>query len=190
MIAHSRLAGPSAGNCFLRRKVNMKNVSRQLEPPQFLSGWKEIANYLGKGVRTVQRYEGGLGLPVRRPAGKPRGSVLATRTEIDAWVSATPFREVFRLKRATPGSTSSQAQKIHSGIKEMIRLREQMLGLRSELKASLELLQMSLKDLQSGVTAWGSRSLAGHDGAGWNSVMEPSRRLGMVAVDTWQKRAS
>lgn len=36
-------------------------------PPQFLTGWKEIANYLGKGVRAVQRYERKFGLPVRAP---------------------------------------------------------------------------------------------------------------------------
>jgi hypothetical protein len=42
-----------------------------------LKGWKDIAKYLGCGVRTVQRWEK-LGLPVRRPAhrvasfGKPR----------------------------------------------------------------------------------------------------------------------
>lgn len=34
------------------------------EPTRLLSGWKEIANYLGKGVRTVQRYEYELLLPV------------------------------------------------------------------------------------------------------------------------------
>ena len=33
---------------------------RQLE---IFSGWKDIANYLGKGVRTIQRYERELGLP-------------------------------------------------------------------------------------------------------------------------------
>ena len=62
-----------------------------------LSGWKEIANYLGKGVRTVQRYEGELRLPVRRPAGRARGSVLATKLELDAWVTACPIRKEFQL---------------------------------------------------------------------------------------------
>jgi hypothetical protein len=31
---------------------------------EILSGWKDIANHLGMGVRTVQRYERELGLPV------------------------------------------------------------------------------------------------------------------------------
>jgi hypothetical protein len=34
-----------------------------------LTTWKEVAAYLGKGVRTVQRWEAELGLPVRRPKG-------------------------------------------------------------------------------------------------------------------------
>ncbi len=51
----------------------------------FLNGWKEISNYLGRGVRTVQRWEH-LGLPVRRPAGRTRSAVCALPDEIDAWV--------------------------------------------------------------------------------------------------------
>lgn len=51
-----------------------------------LSGWKEIANYLGRGVRTVQRYEIELQLPVRRPSNHPQGSVIAITVELDEWV--------------------------------------------------------------------------------------------------------
>jgi predicted DNA-binding transcriptional regulator AlpA len=53
-----------------------------------LTSWKEIAQYLGKGVRTVQRWERSLELPVRRPVGKPNGIVLADTEEIDAWLSS------------------------------------------------------------------------------------------------------
>jgi len=38
-----------------RFTVNSK--AQKIEPPQVFSGWKDIANYLGMGVRTVQRYE-------------------------------------------------------------------------------------------------------------------------------------
>jgi len=57
---------------------------------QFFDGWKEIANYLGKGVRTVQRYERELGLPIHRPNGKSVGPVIATKVELDDWVKASP----------------------------------------------------------------------------------------------------
>jgi len=54
---------------------------------EFVSGWKEIADYLRKGVRTVQRYERQLLLPIHRPAGKSKGSVIATKSELDGWVT-------------------------------------------------------------------------------------------------------
>ena len=50
-----------------------------------LKGWKDIAKYLGCGVRTVQRWER-LSLPVRRPAKRKRSAVVAVSAEIDAWV--------------------------------------------------------------------------------------------------------
>ena len=56
--------------------------------PEFLNSWKEIANYMGRGVRTVQRWEELYGLPVRRVNGSGRGSVISTRSEIDAWFAA------------------------------------------------------------------------------------------------------
>ncbi len=53
-----------------------------------LSSWKEIASHLGKGVRTVQRWERELGLPVHRPVAKQRGIVLAFPEELHQWVEA------------------------------------------------------------------------------------------------------
>ncbi|HET7186483.1 MAG TPA: hypothetical protein VFI82_17510 [Terriglobales bacterium] len=50
-----------------------------------LHGWKEIANYLRCGVRTVQRWER-FGCPIRRPAGRPRSTVIASSEEIDQWL--------------------------------------------------------------------------------------------------------
>jgi hypothetical protein len=52
------------------------------------SGWKQIADYLGKGVRTVQRCERELGLPIHRLAGKLAGAVIATKAELDRWVTS------------------------------------------------------------------------------------------------------
>lgn len=52
-----------------------------------LTSWKDIANYLGKGVRTVQRWESELGLPIRRPNAHNRNVVIALRSEIDDWMA-------------------------------------------------------------------------------------------------------
>ena len=51
-----------------------------------LGSWKEIASYLGKGVRTVQRWERCSGLPIHRPSGTSKGVVIAFPAELDQWV--------------------------------------------------------------------------------------------------------
>lgn len=50
-----------------------------------LDSWKEIAAYLRRGVRTVQRWECEEGLPVHRLAHVKRGTVYADREELAAW---------------------------------------------------------------------------------------------------------
>lgn len=51
-----------------------------------LDSWKEIADYLGRDVRTAMRWAKSNGLPVRRVAGKGR-SVFAFTHEIDTWLA-------------------------------------------------------------------------------------------------------
>lgn len=55
-----------------------------------LNSWKEVAAYLGRGVRTVQRWEQELGLPVRRPRGKERSAIIALKPELDRWLHRAP----------------------------------------------------------------------------------------------------
>jgi len=50
-----------------------------------LDSWKAIAAYLGRGVRTVQRWEREEGLPVHRLAHEKRGTVYAHKHEVAAW---------------------------------------------------------------------------------------------------------
>ena len=50
-----------------------------------LDSWKEIAAYLKKEVRTVQRWEKNGGLPVRRLAHGKQGTVFAYKPDLDAW---------------------------------------------------------------------------------------------------------
>ena len=54
--------------------------------PGRLDGWKEIAAHLGRGVRTAQRWERELGLPVRRLGTGGAEVVYAFREELDAWL--------------------------------------------------------------------------------------------------------
>ena len=50
-----------------------------------LESWKEIAAYLKRDLRTVQRWEKLEGLPVHRHMHRERGSVYAFVAELDAW---------------------------------------------------------------------------------------------------------
>ena len=50
-----------------------------------LNSWKEIATHLGCSVRTVQRWEQEFGLPVHRRKRARGETVLAFKSELDAW---------------------------------------------------------------------------------------------------------
>ena len=50
-----------------------------------LNSWKEIAQYLGRGVRTVQRWERDLQLPVHRIGKGKRSPVYANVRELKFW---------------------------------------------------------------------------------------------------------
>lgn len=126
----------------------MKKHTLEADAPQFLSGWKEIANHLGMGVRTVQRYERDLGLPVRRPAGKSRGSVVAVRAELDGWVKASPIRKVFPLHSQSQTQAPSQSQVLLKGLSELMALRDQMIMLRAEVRESVQKLRSSVNGIQ------------------------------------------
>jgi hypothetical protein len=51
-----------------------------------LQSWKEIAAELDRGVRTVQRWERTLGLPVHRVGKRSRSPVFAFKDELRAWL--------------------------------------------------------------------------------------------------------
>jgi len=54
-----------------------------------LQSWKEIAAYLNRDVRTVQRWERQFGLPVYRNPDQKRSAVHALRHELDVWLAET-----------------------------------------------------------------------------------------------------
>jgi hypothetical protein len=54
--------------------------------------WKEIATFLRRGVRTVQRWERTEGLPVHRHQHMKRGSVYALESELATWLRARQLK--------------------------------------------------------------------------------------------------
>jgi hypothetical protein len=87
--------------------------------PNVLTSWKEIGQYLGKGVRTVQRWEREFGLPVRRPTDPCRRAVLAIPEELDAW-----------RRSKTSSHFDAQFASVHG---ELESLREETADLRSRM---------------------------------------------------------
>lgn len=117
--------------------------NRQAAQPHFLSGWKDIAKYLGKGVRTVQRYEGQFGLPVRRPSGHSRGSVVAMKPELDVWVQSSPLSS----SPVSKAATDSQHLDLATIADRVAELHEEMMALRAELKSSIRRLRENMTAL-------------------------------------------
>jgi hypothetical protein len=110
---------------------------------EILSGWKDIANYLGKAVRTVQRYEYELGLPVHRPAGRLRGSVIAAKSDLDAWVVSRPTRDIPVLMDSNHDS-SALLDQLKTELAKFKRLREETAESRQALAKSRKVLRESL----------------------------------------------
>ena len=115
------------------------NVS---EDSTVLSSWKDIARYLGKGVRTVQRWERHLGLPVRRPIGaSQKSAVMLYRGDVDEWL-ATRFSARTLLKEGEEGNRFSRSAR--STLKDRIRtareLRTTNQKLTEQIGASVRLL--------------------------------------------------
>jgi CheY-like chemotaxis protein len=74
-----------------------------------LNSWKEIAEFVGRTERTVQRWEKLYGLPVHRPAGRERSAVIALASEIEAWSARTSARGVTIPSRAVTSLSLSES---------------------------------------------------------------------------------
>jgi hypothetical protein len=113
------------------------------EEAAVLSSWKDIARYMGKGVRTVQRWERHLGLPVRRPNGvSHKSAVLLDRTDLDTWL-ATRFSARGTVKDLAAKAyepTESARSTLRESIRKARALRDANHALTQELCESVRLL--------------------------------------------------
>lgn len=125
-------------------------MAEQSSPFNLLNSWKEVANYLGRGVRTVQRWEK-LGLPVRRLGAGPRSPVVANARDIDRWLLAAASVQGTDLRQ------TSAHLVIRGGLGESIeqarRLRHEMNQLRRSNWASVVRLTESLSVIEKTVSS-------------------------------------
>jgi len=104
-----------------------KKSDTQPPPPNEprLESWGEIASYLRRDIRTVQRWEKEQGLPVRRLLIGKQGQVYAYRSELDRWMlERQPKAEAEELKDIKPSSpTLARPDEDASDGKRHFRLR-------------------------------------------------------------------
>ncbi len=70
-----------------------------------LNSWKEISSYLGRGVRTVQRWEVELNLPVHRIGVGRRSPVFAFEHELRFWLQARKVNDPVEERASNKAST-------------------------------------------------------------------------------------
>lgn len=108
-----------------------------------LNSWKEIAGYVGRGVRTVQRWEADLGMPVRRPRAKSRSAVIAMSDEIDRWLRSAPTTEPY----PTP-ETKTNLTVIRQSLLTHVTLRSECSVLRHQNREALDQLMLNLAEMR------------------------------------------
>src|SRR4030042_642524 len=66
--------------------------------------WKEIAAYLKRSVKTCQRWERELGLPIHRPDQGSGARIVAYKQDIDRWLAGTRHLEDVTFPVSKPAS--------------------------------------------------------------------------------------
>ena len=107
--------------------------------PSLLTSWKDIAQYLRKGVRTAQRWEQELGLPVLRPTGiGHKCPVAAHRSDLDAWLrerwSARTPRQTLPKSTSPDDKVRDYVVRLNESIQEARRLRSTHRTLVAEIR--------------------------------------------------------
>jgi hypothetical protein len=106
-----------------------------------LNSWKEIAQYLGRSVRTIQRWENTLGLPVRRPRGQRRSAVVALKDDLDRWIQRTE-----QLKASGPQIAPERLGVASENIRTLLARRDRILANTRNLRAETKLLTEHLRE--------------------------------------------
>jgi hypothetical protein len=121
--------------------------------PKVLNSWKEIASYLRCGVRTVQRWEHDLGLPVRRPWGKQRSSVIAVAEDLDEWVRTRSLIKDCRDNGA------AQSQPTADELRKLEELWRQVTTLQDEARLSRRAHRETLLRLKEAVAQFTAKNV-------------------------------
>lgn len=133
-----------------------------------LQSWKQIAKYVGRTERTVQRWEQEFGFPVHPPSGKSRSSVMALVTEIEEWTRDRPSlvqirssarlnREMLMPSHTRAGKGVSRAKKLNQKHSLEILRRTSLLEAQKQLRGREQDLRNQQRALLNAATEPGSK---------------------------------
>jgi hypothetical protein len=126
----------------------MRNAAMETNDPILLTCWKDIARYMGKGVRTVQRWELTLDLPVRRPRGNGyKSAVVARPADLDVWLASRWERRALREGQAPAMAQPGLRGNLCSTIEAARQLRAENHALVRELRSKLATLVRSCHEI-------------------------------------------
>jgi hypothetical protein len=122
------MRGVCVGNERRRHKSAQGDEGRSRTLPlsvETVGNWREISKYVGRGIRTLQRWETMYGFPIHRPSPTAKkGAVFSTKAEIDNWLRTLPVTETgndphLRLSRPPTREvkrTAEEAQLVKNSI--------------------------------------------------------------------------
>jgi hypothetical protein len=93
----------------------------------------------------VQRYEHDFQLPIRRRTSPSPGSVIATKSELNAWTLACSIRKSCCEMPLMLAARGPAIEEIHKSIEQMHRLRDEIRERRIELMVSIDALHRNLR---------------------------------------------
>jgi hypothetical protein len=110
---------------------------------RILNGWKQISHHIERGVRTAQRWEALLGMPVYRSALKDRGAVVAFSDELESWLSRTSPEE-----RNECGETDERVTNVNEWNERLLRVFDNMSSLVRQSQSLLSQVQTLQEQLR------------------------------------------
>lgn len=113
---------------------------------EILNSWKEIAIYLSRGVRTVQRWEAELKMPVRRPRGKGRSAVVAMRSELESWIKSRPLG--MNVESTLQAAPPMMIEPLRASILELHERRDDITRSRDQMAVALAELMLNLRKMK------------------------------------------
>ena len=121
-----------------------------------LNSWKEIATHLDRGVRTVQRWERDLNLPVHRLGKGKRSPVYALVPELNFWIATSgvnsaphPFEQPITVAPNGNGISESPLEISRRLMAESLKLVRTVAETSVRQQRETEILQERIREIRS-----------------------------------------